>query len=191
MNADPGWKPILRHPGNLLLPQLAFARMGRQGASPILVARLLFCVFILAVYVYMPFVLAFLFDDWTGIATTHAAALGALSVGTFLAARWVTRRPALSDNPITARREWRTRLFLAIALAEVTPLVGFVLAFLNDSAAAYALGAILAIPAFVMAAPTVSSVARFANQTADPAAFLGAMTVPGRPTTPRTDTNTG
>ncbi len=85
MNTDPGWRQILRHPSNLLLPQLALARMGRQGASPILVARELFCAFILAVYVYMPFVLAFLFDDWTDIATTHAAALGALSVGAFLA----------------------------------------------------------------------------------------------------------
>jgi hypothetical protein len=179
MNTDPGWKPILLNPGNLLLP--AFARMGRQGASPILLARLLFSMFILTVYVYMPFVLAFLFDEWTDIDTTHAAGLGILSVGVFLVARWVTRRPARSDNPIAAWGEYRSRMFLAIALAEMIALGGFVLTFLNNSTAAYALAAILAIPAFVMAAPTVSSVARFAGQTTDPDAFLAAMTVAGRP----------
>lgn len=125
--------------------------------------RLLFAVFILMVYVYVPLVLVFLFDDWTTIAPAPAAALGVLGVGTFLAARWATRRPAKAENVAAALVEYRTRMFVAIAFAESTALTGFALAFFGDSGAAYALGAILAIPAFVMAAPMVPGVARPAD----------------------------
>lgn len=164
MSEDPGWKPVVRMLPFALMPQLARARSRRGGAPLIVLLRLVF-VSLLFPLLVIPIILLFL--DATGSFEAGEIAILAIvgSVG-FVSSRWFHGRPVEAEDAASAVSEFQLRTMMGIALTEVVVLLGFVLFFWGDSSiVTYMVGAIVALPAFHLIAPTRASVDRFVSLT--------------------------
>jgi hypothetical protein len=66
-------------------------------------------------------------------------------------------RPLRCTSEAELRDDYRTRMFLRIAFANLVPLFAFVAAFVNESSAVYLAGLVFAVPDLARAAPTTAA----------------------------------
>ena len=174
MLPDPGWKPVLR-----TLPRTAIPIPGiaprPSGLTFVVRLRVVYATFVLAIYFLLPFVIAFIVTDWE---TINWAIGGGLVIGGAAAptaAHVITSRRPQGTQPLDVVVALRTDMFLRLALAEAVPLAGFAFTFVTNSAAHYVIGAVVAIPAFLLAAPTVGCVQAYGERAEDPMGFAEVM----------------
>jgi F0F1-type ATP synthase membrane subunit c/vacuolar-type H+-ATPase subunit K len=151
---DPGWRPSLR----ALNPVVAF-RVRRARTDPITQVRLVYVAFTNALILY-GVVLAF-----DSPFRSHASsvgwpiAIGALALVNLVAVRLV-ERPLSCESDEALASSYRTRLFVRLAFAESTALLGFVAAFTFQGSWIYFFGVLCSVPAFVRLAPTKAAFVR-------------------------------
>jgi F0F1-type ATP synthase membrane subunit c/vacuolar-type H+-ATPase subunit K len=144
---DPGWRPSLR----VLIPYAVFFQRGKRR-DPITTTRILYVTFLMALALY-GFVLSFsapFRSDHDGLG--WAIAIGALAfVNLVLVGR--VERPLSCESEAALAGSYRTRLFVRLAFAESTALLGFVASFLIDGNWIYFFAVLCSLPAFVRLAP--------------------------------------
>lgn len=163
---DPGWRPVLRRIPWILVPQVAIARSRREhGATGGLVLlRMIWCSFVFST-VGMGVVVIFATDHalstgaaWFVVLAAHAGLIYGVGL------RLVASPPIVGPTSADAAVQWRIRMFLRIAFASTLPLVGFVGTFVTGPWWIYYVGAGLAAPGFVRAAPSRRNLARDQRQ---------------------------
>ena len=151
---DPGWRPSLV----VLIPYaVLFTR--RKQRDPITTVRILYLAFVSALALY-GFVLSFLApfrSEHDGLG--WAIGIGALALANLVIARSV-ERPLSCDSEAALAGSYRTRLFVRLAFAESTALLGFVASFLIDGNWIYFFAVLCSLPAFIRLAPTKAAFIR-------------------------------
>ena len=151
---DPGWRPSLR----VLFPYAVFF-MRRRRQDPITTLRILYITFVMALALY-GFVLTFTApfrSEHDGLG--WAIGIGALALINLVMVGRV-ERPWSCDSDEALAASYRTRLFVRLAFAESTALLGFVAAFMIDGNWIYFFGVLCSLPAFIRLAPTKAAFIR-------------------------------
>ena len=151
---DPGWH-LGWHSLLLLVPIVWMRYARRAGGDSLVNMRSVYLSFpgsLILFGVVIPFVVPFASDG----ALPWALALAAIALVDSVLPR-MFERPILCDS---LAEHFRTRMFLRIAFANTTALVGFVFAFSANSGWLYYFGLLLSIPGLVRAAPTRGALIR-------------------------------
>ena len=151
---DPGWRPSLI----FVIPYAVFV-LRRRERDPITTVRILYLAFVTALGCY-GFVLGFIApfrSEHNGLA--WAIGIGALALANLAIVRRV-ERPLSCESETALAGSYRTRLFIRLAFAESTALLGFVASFMIDGNWIYFLAVLCSVPAFVRLAPTKAAFIR-------------------------------
>ena len=145
---DPGWRPSLI----VLIPYWALIAR-RKRRDPITTLRILFLAYVIALALYG---VVLLFVE--PFRSAHNGLGWAIGIGALALANLVLvgriERPLSCDSEAALGGSYRTRLFIRLAFAESTALLGFVAAFLIDGNWIYFFALLCSIPAFIRLAPT-------------------------------------
>ena len=152
---DPGWGPSLR----ALIPFAAVLFRRNRRRDPITIVRMLYLSFVSAIVLY-----GFVLTQILPFRSTHnglawAIAIGAVALANLVVERRV-ERPLSCESEVTLASTFRTRIFVRIAFAESTALLGFVAAFTINGSWIYVFAALCSAPAFWRAAPTKAALSR-------------------------------
>ena len=151
---DPGWGPSLI----FIIPYAAFFRR-RRKRDPITTVRIMYLAFVTALGWY-GFVLGFIApfrSERNGVG--WAIGIGALALANLVVVRSV-ERPLSCESETALAGSYRTRLFIRLAFAESTALLGFVASFLIDGNWIYFFAVLCSAPAFVRLAPSRTALIR-------------------------------
>jgi F0F1-type ATP synthase membrane subunit c/vacuolar-type H+-ATPase subunit K len=151
---DPGWRPSL-----VVLIPYGFLFRRRTRRDPITTLRILFLAYLMALALY-GFVLLFIEpfrSEHYGLG--WAIGIGALALANLVLVRQVERLLSCDSEEALAK-SYRTRLFIRLAFAESTALLGFVASFLIDGNWIYFFGFLCSLPAFIRLAPTKAAFIR-------------------------------
>lgn len=152
---DPGWR-VGWHSLTLFVPYLWMRDLRRRDGDPLVNLRSVYLSFPLSLIgfcVVLLFVLPFRGDQAT---LPWALAIAGIAAIESVLPR-IIERPMPCDS---LAGYFRTRMFLRIACANTTALVGFVFAFATNSSWLYYFGLLLSIPGLVRAAPTKAALVR-------------------------------
>ena len=152
---DPGWR-LGWHTLLLVVPYVWMRYLRRAGGDPLVNLRSVYLSFPGSLIVFglvLLFALPFRGDRAT---LPWALAIAAIAVVDSVLPR-MFERPMPCDS---LAGYFRTRMFLRIAFANTTALLGFVAAFAAMSSWLYYFGLVLSIPGLVRAAPTRAALIR-------------------------------
>ncbi|MBI2709365.1 MAG: hypothetical protein HYX34_06685 [Actinobacteria bacterium] len=157
---DPGWRSAGHVRRSLLVPGTA-AGAAQDVPDGLVVVRRLFVVFALGL-VLMGVPVAILAASGGAPAGSSAApGLALVLVGSLvqIVASRVIRLPLDGRDAQALASSYRNRFFVRLALAEVSPLLGFVASILSGRAWLYAVGVAIAAFGFAEIAPTARKLA--------------------------------
>jgi hypothetical protein len=151
---DPGWRPSLV----VLIPYgIYFTRKRRR--DPITSVRDLYLSFVSAL-VLSGFVLGYILPFRSHLdGLVWAIGIGVLAVVSLVLVGRL-ERPLSCESDEALAGSYRTRLFLRLAFAESTALLGFVSAFLIEGNWIYYFAFLCSLPAFLRLAPTQGAFTR-------------------------------
>jgi F0F1-type ATP synthase membrane subunit c/vacuolar-type H+-ATPase subunit K len=151
---DPGWGPSLR----TLVP-FSGVRRRRTRADPITATRAMFLAYVNALILF-GFVLAFDSPFHSkGRGVGWAVAIAALALCNLVVVKRV-ERPLSCDSDAALIGSYRTRIFVRLAFAESTALLGFVGSFIVPGTWIYYFAVLCSAPAFARAAPSPAAFVR-------------------------------